>query len=88
MNKVICDVCGTAYPETSSHCPICGCAKKSVDRTSAGEEDGSYAYVKGGRFSKKNVRKRANGQAQERVSAPARRLVPKLLEKSSIPTRP
>ena len=74
MNKVICDVCGTAYPETSSHCPICGCAKKSVDRTSAGEEDGSYAYVKGGRFSKKNVRKRANGQAQERVSAPARKV--------------
>ena len=73
MNKVICDVCGTAYPETSSHCPICGCAKKSVDRTSAGEEDGSYAYVKGGRFSKKNVRKRASGAPQERVSAPARR---------------
>ena len=73
MNKVICDVCGTAYPETSSHCPICGCAKKSADRTAAGEEEGTYAYVKGGRFSKKNVRKRASGEPQERVSAPAKR---------------
>lgn len=72
MNKVICDVCGTAYPETSAHCPICGCAKTSVDRTSAGDEDG-YAYVKGGRFSKKNVRSRNSGTAPERVSAPVRR---------------
>lgn len=72
MNKVICDVCGTAYPETSAQCPICGCAKTSVDRTFVGDEDG-YAYVKGGRFSKKNVRSRNSGTAPERVSAPARR---------------
>ena len=24
MNKVICDICGTSYPETSEQCPICG----------------------------------------------------------------
>lgn len=24
MNKVICDICGTAYPETEGQCPICG----------------------------------------------------------------
>ena len=26
MNKVICDVCGTMYPDTAKQCPICGCA--------------------------------------------------------------
>ena len=25
MSKVICDVCGTTYPDTASVCPICGC---------------------------------------------------------------
>ena len=67
MSKVICDVCGTTYPETSSQCPICGCAKNSVEQTAAAsavqtapEETTGYSYVKGGRFSKKNVRKRNN----------------------------
>ena len=71
MSKVICDICGTAYPETSSHCPICGSAKSSPDQTAAAdptpvkaaaEPDSSYTYVKGGRFSKKNVRKRNNSK--------------------------
>ena len=71
MSKVICDVCGTAYPETSATCPICGSAKKSGDQTAAGNisgaEGASYTYVKGGRFSKKNVRRRNQngGMAQE-----------------------
>ena len=63
MSKVICDVCGTAYPETAAQCPICGSAKNSADQTGAaapvaGEESSGYTYVKGGRFSKRNVRKR------------------------------
>lgn len=76
MSKVICDVCGTAYPETSSQCPICGCAKKSGNQTGAAdtsapvqEEAAGYSYVKGGRFSKKNVRKRNSN----RTRAPERR---------------
>lgn len=24
MNKIICDICGTSYPETAEQCPICG----------------------------------------------------------------
>ena len=24
MNKIICDICGTSYPDTSESCPICG----------------------------------------------------------------
>ncbi len=27
MSKIICDICGTSYPETEDRCPICGCAK-------------------------------------------------------------
>lgn len=60
MENVICDVCGTAYPETEAQCPICGCACSDGGQTSAGntEEGTGYAYTKGGRFSKSNVRKR------------------------------
>ena len=62
MSKVICDVCGTTYPETASACPICGCAKNTTEQTVAdmdqNPEGAAYAPVKGGRFSKSNVRKR------------------------------
>ena len=37
MNKIICDVCGTAYPETSSQCPICGFAR-TAEAVSSGEQ--------------------------------------------------
>ena len=63
MNKIICDVCGTDYPETAAQCPICGCASVGA-QTAAGneavdaEEKAAYAPVKGGRYSKSNVRKR------------------------------
>lgn len=66
MSKIICDVCGTSYPETVTQCPICGCVRAVDPRTStAGEETltrtgstGTYTHVKGGRFSKANVKKR------------------------------
>lgn len=71
MSKIICDVCGTTYVETSAQCPICGSARKSVDQTGAGEGN-SYAYVRGGRFSKSNVRKRnRTGKDFSRQSTPA-----------------
>lgn len=25
MSKIVCDICGTAYPDTATECPICGC---------------------------------------------------------------
>lgn len=65
MSKVICDVCGTAYPETAAQCPICNSARNSAEQTSAATTDrnepdtSGYVYVKGGRFSKKNVKKRS-----------------------------
>ena len=64
MSKIICEICGTAYPETASQCPICGCAKPenpqviSDDSFPEAGADGAHAYVKGGRFSKSNVKKR------------------------------
>ena len=65
MSKIICDVCGTTYPETASQCPICGCAKSADARTVTGDKvsaegaaASSYQFVKGGRFSKRNVNKR------------------------------
>lgn len=30
MGKVICDICGTSYPDTADQCPICGCTKESA----------------------------------------------------------
>ena len=67
MSKVICDVCGTTYPETAATCPICGSAKTSAAQTSAGS---GYSPVKGGRFSKTNVRKRnKRGKEPERRSS-------------------
>ncbi|MBR3978056.1 MAG: Ig-like domain-containing protein [Oscillospiraceae bacterium] len=69
MSKIICDVCGTSYPETATQCPICGCVRPADVTVVAGTTDvpegtdnGSYTYVKGGRFSKSNVRKRTQVQ--------------------------
>ncbi|MBR7122167.1 MAG: Ig-like domain-containing protein [Oscillospiraceae bacterium] len=65
MSKIICDVCGTSYPETATQCPICGCVRPSDISAVVGTHDddalrsaGSYTHVKGGRFSKSNVKKR------------------------------
>lgn len=72
MSKVICDVCGTAYAETATQCPICGCAKPenartvSSDVSAEGGSANSYTYVKGGRFSKANVRKRNKAAEAQR----------------------
>ncbi len=69
MSKIICDVCGTSYPETATQCPICGCVRPGDAKVVAGDTNetetqtnGSYTYVKGGRFSKSNVKKRNRAQ--------------------------
>lgn len=76
MEKVICDVCGTDYPETAAQCPICGCARGDGRQTSAGntvaaeEERPAYTYTKGGRFSKSNVRKRLKAAQIQQIPVP------------------
>lgn len=73
MNKVICDVCGTSYPETAQQCPICGCTSGEGIRVVEIEEEDAAprTYVKGGHFSKSNVRKR--NKAAAAAAAPAER---------------
>lgn len=71
MSKIICDVCGTSYPETALQCPICGCVRPGEVKIVTGDTEiqpeerptGTYTHVKGGRFSKSNVRKRNAGSA-------------------------
>ena len=60
MSKVICDICGTAYPETANQCPICGSAKQvdSNSVTGPAAAPAVKAPTKGGRFSNANVKKR------------------------------
>ncbi len=70
MNKVICDVCGTMYPDNAKQCPICGCAKPAdadiapAEGAQAEAAVGAYSYTKGGHFSKSNVRKRGKAAAK------------------------
>lgn len=63
MSKIICDICGTSYADTAIQCPICGCVRPAQPQpVPDGENQSSgYTYVKGGRFSKANVKKRAAG---------------------------
>ncbi len=71
MSKVICDICGTSYPETATQCPICGCVRpaEAVAVADSAEETAEYTYVKGGRFSKANVRKRHQAAQAAAVAA-------------------
>ena len=77
MSKIICDICGTSYPETAEQCPICGCVRPGdVQRvTNEVKNDGKistgYTYVKGGHFSKSNVKKRTSGQTAAAKNTPA-----------------
>ena len=74
MSKIICDVCGTSYPEIAEQCPICGSVRPADVRSvvfdyESEDNQPGYNYVKGGRFSKANVKKRNQakqaGQAYE-----------------------
>ena len=72
-SKIICDICGTVYPDTAAACPICGFPQK--ESTGAAEPAGvsaegaavaasaAAAKSKGGRFSNKNVKKRNQSEA-------------------------
>ena len=72
MSKIICDVCGTAYSDTASQCPICGTAKNDKSKTfstAPADNAAAGAYIKGGRFSHANVRKRNAGKELPIVKA-------------------
>jgi len=76
MKKLICDVCGTSYADSAEQCPICGCARPAdsgnpADPNAVADGEGAtYTYVKGGRFSRSNVRKRNKLAAANRTVDP------------------
>ena len=59
--KVVCDVCGTTFPETESCCPVCGCAKapdaQMIEEETPVRQESANGY-KGGRFSQNNVQRK------------------------------
>lgn len=67
MSKIICDVCGTRYPETAEQCPICGHIREAAGKTAQDvlvmddARSETRPKVRGGRFSKSNVKKRNEG---------------------------
>lgn len=86
MSKIICDICGTVYPDNANACPICGYPRKDSEK--ANDEptvvvDGTVTAAvstsnrsRGGRFSNKNVKKRnktesAGQSRRERRQEPA-----------------
>ena len=98
MSKIICDVCGSAYSDTASQCPICGTAKRDNNPTAdnmvdVAASEGGYSYVKGGRFSHSNVRRRNSGKelhrkSAEKSAAPASTMPPLVPEKAQKPAQP
>lgn len=72
MSKIICDICGTVYPDNATVCPICGYPRQESEKAVLDEEEmkarttnNAGTYVKGGRFSSKNVKKRQAAQGAE-----------------------
>lgn len=63
MEKIICDVCGTSYPDSAKQCPICGYVHASHVNSSESASE-KYQPVRGGRFSNNNVKRRSPGSAR------------------------
>lgn len=57
MGKIICDICGTTYPDTADSCPICGCSRDAASdllgNDFMSEELMDSPKGKGGRFTVK-----------------------------------
>lgn len=60
MSKIICDICGTTYPDTAKCCPICGCTRDDAAALLGGEltdEITDEPKGRGGHFSPAKKRK-------------------------------
>lgn len=62
MDRIICDICGSEFPETAEICPNCGFPRQGSEKLSAGTGAAEVGKGKGGRFFGKSVR---NRQAQQ-----------------------
>lgn len=74
MSKIICDICGSTYPETAECCPICGCTRDAaaelLGEEVVMEETVDEAKTKGGRFSSRKRKDifdydEVNGEAED-----------------------
>lgn len=66
-----CDICGASFPDTEEHCPVCGLGRSLESETPYSEHTHSeHQKVRGGRYSKKNVKKRLQEQAEEAPHVP------------------
>ncbi|MDD5864575.1 MAG: Ig-like domain-containing protein [Firmicutes bacterium] len=75
MSKIICEICGTSYPDTAECCPICGYPRDTSGRLSADELTMEQTPGKGGHFSAKRKREifdydEANADSQEEEAEP------------------
>ena len=83
MSKIICDICGTKYPDTEAECPICGFTNDNVAKTDGLEENfleeiiqESHPKAKGGLFNRSNSRKAKEEEiTQEEEQTPAAAVV-------------
>ena len=72
MSKVICEICGTVYPDNATLCPICGYPRNigensaSPSARAAAVGGQSAERVRGGKFSNSNVKKRNQPEAPVR----------------------
>lgn len=87
MSKIICEVCGSRYPDTSAQCPICGCinakaanAPEEIREPVVKADAPERTSTPGGRFSKSNVNKRNQGKVfhDEPVKPVAKREKPQV----------
>lgn len=62
MERIICDICGSEYPQTEQRCPVCSYPRQGNEKLAAAASDAGAQRVKGGRFSEKNVKKRRRSQ--------------------------
>ena len=69
MSKIICEICGTLYPDNATQCPICGYPRKAGDYPKKHETEAaggvSSDRVRGGKFSNSNVKKRNYASGRE-----------------------
>lgn len=74
MSKIICEICGTVYPDNATQCPICGYPRSPVETTESTQTEAAdtaartYQKVKGGRYSNSNVKKRNNAAKAEELA--------------------
>lgn len=90
MSKVICDICGTAFPENAEQCPICGSARPAENPAVAeGAAEAAVvagkAAAKGGHFSNANVRKRnkASGKGKKKSAKAKEKAAPQEQQEES-----